>query len=103
MRIYILCLLLFLTACSNEDSVNKEDSNIITESTNLSEKVYSSPPEMIIDVNKSYSVVIETDLGEITIDLFSDTAPITVNNFISLANDNYYDNVIFNNSKHYAI
>ena len=65
MRIYILCLLLFLTACSNEDSVNKEDSNIITESTNLSEKVYSSPPEMIIDVNKSYSVVIETDLGEI--------------------------------------
>ena len=50
---------------------------------------------MIIDVNKSYSVVIETDLGEITIDLFSDTAPITVNNFISLANDNYYDNVIF--------
>ena len=95
MRIYILCLLLFLTACSNEDSVNKEDSNIITESTNLSEKVYSSPPEMIIDLNKSYSVVIETDLGEITIDLFSDTAPITVNNFISLANDNYYDNVIF--------
>src|SRR6056300_1366445 len=41
------------------------------------------------------SEVISTNKGDMTVEFFSDTAPITVNNFISLSNDGYYDNIIF--------
>ena len=60
-----------------------------------SDKVYSSMPEMEIDTTKTYSAVISTNKGDMTVEFFSDTAPITVNNFISLSNDGYYDNIIF--------
>jgi len=59
------------------------------------EKVYSSMPEMSIDQSKSYTAVIKTSMGDLTVEFFSDTAPVTVNNFISLSNDGYYDNIIF--------
>ena len=59
------------------------------------EKVYSSMPEMIIDQNKSYTAVIQTSMGDLKVEFFSDTAPVTVNNFVSLSNDGYYDNIIF--------
>ena len=48
-----------------------------------------------IDEKGNYSAVIETSLGSIEIELFTDIAPITVNNFVNLSNDGYYDNVIF--------
>ena len=52
-------------------------------------------PEMSIDQSKSYTAVIQTSMGDLSVEFFSDTAPITVNNFISLSNDGYYDNIIF--------
>ena len=59
------------------------------------DKTYSAPPAMNIDKKGNYSAVIETSLGSIEIELFTDIAPITVNNFVNLSNDGYYDNVIF--------
>lgn len=59
------------------------------------DKTYSAPPAMNIDEKGNYSAVIETSLGSIEIELFTDIAPITVNNFVNLSNDGYYDNVIF--------
>ena len=59
------------------------------------DKTYSAPPAMNIDEKRNYSAVIETSLGSIEIELFTDIAPITVNNFVNLSNDGYYDNVIF--------
>lgn len=56
---------------------------------------YSSPPEMQIDPTKQYSAVIKTDKGDITADLFAATAPKTVNNFVFLARDGFYDGVSF--------
>ncbi|MDA7850717.1 peptidylprolyl isomerase [Candidatus Actinomarina sp.] len=50
---------------------------------------------MSIDQSKSYTAVIQTSMGDLSVEFFSDTAPITVNNFISLSNDGYYDNIIF--------
>ena len=50
---------------------------------------------MIIDPEKSYSATIKTDVGDIIIDLFTDEAPKTVNNFVFLAKDGFYDGVIF--------
>ena len=59
------------------------------------DKTYSAAPAMNINESGKYSAVIETSLGSIEIELFTDIAPITVNNFINLSNDGYYDNVIF--------
>ncbi len=56
---------------------------------------YSSPPEMVIDIDKSYTATIRTNKGEITAKLFADEAPNTVNNFVFLAREGFYDGVIF--------
>jgi peptidyl-prolyl cis-trans isomerase B (cyclophilin B) len=58
-------------------------------------KQYASAPDLIIDLKKSYSASIHTDAGLIKIELYADKAPITVNNFVFLARDGYYDDVIF--------
>lgn len=58
-------------------------------------KQYSSPPEMQIDPTKIYNVTIETDAGKIELDLFPEHAPNTVNNFVTLAKDGFYDGILF--------
>lgn len=54
-----------------------------------------SLPEMEIDQNHQYLAILKTDLGEIQIELFANQTPITVNNFVSLAKNNFYDGTIF--------
>lgn len=58
-------------------------------------KQYASPPAMVIDPKKTYRAKMETSKGTISIDLFADRAPITVNNFVFLSRDGFYDDVIF--------
>ncbi len=58
-------------------------------------KKYASPPAMTIDPAKVYTATINTDKGDIVIELFADKAPHTVNNFVFLARDGFYDGVIF--------
>ncbi len=58
-------------------------------------KQYSAPPEMVIDPSKRYTATINTDKGDIVIELFADKAPRTVNNFVFLARDGFYDGVTF--------
>lgn len=58
-------------------------------------KQYSSAPQMTIDTNKTYTATMHTTLGDIVIDLRAKDAPITVNNFVFLARDKYYDGVTF--------
>jgi cyclophilin family peptidyl-prolyl cis-trans isomerase len=58
-------------------------------------KQYSAPPAMTIDPNKSYTALIKTSLGDITIDLNARDAPQTVNNFVFLARDGFYNGVTF--------
>jgi cyclophilin family peptidyl-prolyl cis-trans isomerase len=58
-------------------------------------KQWSSPPMMEIDPKKSYSAVLHTDKGDITVELFASKAPKTVNNFVFLANQGFYDGTIF--------
>lgn len=52
-------------------------------------------PEMTIDQAKSYTATIETSKGTMTVNLFADEAPITVNNFVYLAGEHFYDGVVF--------
>ncbi|MDE2635114.1 MAG: peptidylprolyl isomerase [Chloroflexota bacterium] len=58
-------------------------------------KQYASPPAMTIDPEKTYRAVMDTSKGAINIDLFADRAPVTVNNFVFLARDGFYDGVVF--------
>ena len=92
-KLFILSMLL-LRFCG-EDSVENE----IVETTEVTEmtydKTYTTAQEMTIDVNSKYSAELETSLGNIVIELFTETSPITVNNFVTLSNDGYYNDVIF--------
>ncbi len=58
-------------------------------------KEWSTPPAMQIDPKKNYRARMETDNGTMVIQLFADKAPVTVNNFVFLAREGYYDGVIF--------
>ena len=53
---------------------------------------YAQPPEMSIDLSKTYSAAIRTSHGVITVDLFTSDAPATVNNFVFLAKEGFYTN-----------
>jgi cyclophilin family peptidyl-prolyl cis-trans isomerase len=56
---------------------------------------WNTPPAMEIDPKKTYMARIETDKGEMLIELFTNKAPKTVNNFVFLARQGFYENVIF--------
>src|SRR4051794_1989692 len=56
---------------------------------------YPGVPEMKIDNTKAYYATVETNRGTFVIQLYADVAPVTVNNFVCLATNDYYDGVIF--------
>ena len=56
---------------------------------------YDSPPELTIDLSKTYEAVLHTNHGDVSIEFDAARAPQTVNNFVFLARDGYYDGVIF--------
>lgn len=58
-------------------------------------KQYAAPPPMSIDQNKSYTATFVTSRGDIVCDLFPKDAPNTVNNFVFLAREGFYDNTTF--------
>ena len=58
-------------------------------------KQYAAPPPMSIDQNKSYTATFATSRGDIVCDLFPKDAPSTVNNFVFLAREGFYDNTPF--------
>jgi cyclophilin family peptidyl-prolyl cis-trans isomerase len=74
-----LAIILSTAACSSEPKTTEWD----------------APPELTIDNSKIYLATMETEKGDIKIELFADRAPITVNNFIFLAQEGYYDDTTF--------
>jgi cyclophilin family peptidyl-prolyl cis-trans isomerase len=56
---------------------------------------WSTPPQMEIDPKKTYSAVITTDKGDIHLRLYADKTPVTVNNFVFLSRQGFYDGTIF--------
>jgi peptidyl-prolyl cis-trans isomerase B (cyclophilin B) len=55
----------------------------------------ATPPEMTIDTGAIYTVTITTDRGDIVLQLDPELAPVTVNNFVTLARDGFYDGLTF--------
>jgi len=58
-------------------------------------KQWSTQPEMQIDPKKKYKARMETDKGTMLIELFADKTPKTVNSFVFLSREGYYEDVIF--------
>ncbi|MBP1155442.1 MULTISPECIES: peptidylprolyl isomerase [unclassified Paenibacillus] len=71
---------------AGQNAVNQEQS---------SKKSWSSPPEMKIDPNKSYQATVTTSKGTFTIELFAKDAPKTVNNFVFLSKEGFYNDITF--------
>jgi peptidyl-prolyl cis-trans isomerase B (cyclophilin B) len=61
----------------------------------MAEQQWSAPPAMEIDVSKNYAVSIETNKGTIELELYPEHAPQTVNNFVFLAGQGFYDGAKF--------
>lgn len=61
----------------------------------VSSKQNMTKPEMQIDVQKTYTALMKTSEGDITIKLNAKETPVTVNNFVYLAKNNFYDHTIF--------
>jgi len=62
---------------------------------NTGPKQWDQPPPMTIDLAKQYYATIRTEKGDIRVQLFADEAPETVNNFVFLARQHFYDNTTF--------
>ena len=98
MKKLIYLFLIFLLSCSNQNDISDQGLELESENKGESmseEKVYNSAPDMNIDLSKNYTATLETNLGKIKIEFFVKDAPNTVNNFVSLSNDGYYNGVIF--------
>lgn len=67
-----------------------------TPPNNLTNKeMYTTPPQMTIDTAKEYAAVLKTDVGDIVVTLDAKATPLTVNNFVFLAREKFYNNTIF--------
>jgi cyclophilin family peptidyl-prolyl cis-trans isomerase len=58
-------------------------------------KQFSGPPALVIDPKKQYTAVFHTEKGDITVELFAAQAPVTVNNFVFLAREGFYNGTTF--------
>ena len=58
-------------------------------------KQYPAPQDQKLDASKKYTATIDTSKGQIVADLFADRAPQTVNNFVFLAREKFYDGTKF--------
>ncbi len=56
---------------------------------------YTKPPALQIDLKKTYAATIKTNKGDMTLRLHAAKTPVTVNNFVFLARERYYDGVPF--------
>jgi cyclophilin family peptidyl-prolyl cis-trans isomerase len=61
----------------------------------LKDRMYTEPPPQVIDPDKEYVATIRTERGDIVVELYADQVPVTVNSFVFLAQDGWYDNVTF--------
>lgn len=100
MKINILILLILilapiiLSACRNKTVSVPSDNNyvVLDEDSNTS---HQTPGSQSAQTSDNQYVAINTDYGQVVVELFSKTAPNTVKNFLDKVNSNYYDGLIF--------
>ena len=84
-------------ALSGGESAETTEQGAITMPKNPADRdgIYTAPPAMVIDPAKQYTATIVTEKGDIVAELYADKVPNTVNNFVFLARDGFYDNTTF--------
>ena len=87
-------ILILLAACEGVESVPIPTPTATPVEVKVF-KTYDQPPMMSIDVEKKYLATMETNKGVVVIDLLPQEAPITVNNFVFLAREGFYDGTVF--------
>ena len=89
-------VLAFAVSCSGSTAGNSvSGASSVPSNTGMPKHIYSAYPPMVIDPNKQYTAVIETAKGKLTLELFAKDVPKTVNNFVFLVRDGFYDGVPF--------
>ena len=83
------------SACSSNSSVGLTQTPVPTVTNGTKIMQWANPPAMSIDPNKEYTATIKTNLGDIEIQLLAKEDPITVNNFVFLAQQGFYNGVKF--------
>jgi cyclophilin family peptidyl-prolyl cis-trans isomerase len=91
---------LALAACGGGDEEGAEGSPVAAgsfaaECYKTDEKSFDASPAMIIDTERTYVATIETEKGNIVLELYDDEAPVTANNFVFLACRGFYDGLTF--------
>lgn len=61
----------------------------------LKDRMYNEPPPQVVDSDKEYRATISTEHGDIVIELYTEQAPVNVNSFVFLAQEGWYDGVMF--------
>lgn len=82
-------------ALSPSEKTNRPTTVRPTETVAMQHKTYTSPPPMTIDPDKSYTATMVTSKGTMKLTLFAEENPITVNNFVFLSNQGFYNNTTF--------
>ena len=84
-----------LSSFNQPETIQPSTANNENLPENMNQNNQLAKPTMQLDQQKNYQAILETDLGTITIDLFASLTPITVNNFVYLVNQGFYDGTIF--------
>ena len=84
--VIVLLMSLALISCGEEAPEQAPEASL---------KSWSSPPPMTIDTSKQYTATIETEKGNMVVELFAKDVPKTVNNFVFLAREGFYDGSTF--------
>lgn len=87
----LLTVVLLSAGCGGQGTVPAEP----TPTPTPTPKSYTQPPPMVIDTAKQYTATIETEKGNLVLELFAADVPVTVNNFVFLARDGFYDGSMF--------
>jgi cyclophilin family peptidyl-prolyl cis-trans isomerase len=82
-------------AQTQANDVAEKDGCPVSTKTRVNTQTYPSAPAMTIDTNDLYSATVKTTAGSFEISLYAKSAPISVNNFVFLAQKGYYHCVIF--------
>lgn len=104
--VLLAVLLVILTGCGNKPNNEVPASNAANNAAEgnsttagggnaAAAKSWSEPPKMTIDKNKTYLAHFKTTKGDFTAELYAKDAPITVNNFVFLANQNFFEGIKF--------
>lgn len=90
-----LCLLVLVTSACDKSSSSSTSSSTSSSSGGGGAKSWNAAPKMSIDAAKTYSATMVTSKGTIELSLDAKAAPITVNNFVFLAREKFYDGLTF--------